>query len=161
VASAGAWMQLPEVTLGIAPGIGALTVPYRRWPEAASVFHDMLRLGRKLKAEDAQEMGIIDGLSDDMSGLMPLALARVRQLSGKVARIPDGQCEIAAPTPVEPRNKHEEALPTDTQAIIESAIVACAAAETFAEAIELGYLAFGETACTDSARTRINAFLGR
>ena len=125
VATAGAWMQLPEVTLGIAPGIGALTVPYRRWPEAAAVFHDMLRLGRKLKAEDAHEMGILDGLSDDMSGLVPLALARVRQLSGKVTRIPDGRCEIAAPSPVEPRNKHEESLPADTQAIIEEAIVAC------------------------------------
>ena len=161
VATAGAWMQLPEVTLGIAPGIGALTVPYRRWPEAAAVFHDMLRLGRKLKAEDAHEMGILDGLSDDMSGLVPLALARVRQLSGKVTRIPDGRCEIAAPSPVEPRNKHEESLPADTQAIIEEAIVACAAAETFGQAIELGYLAFGDTACTDSAHTRINAFLGR
>ena len=85
----------------------------------------------------------------------------MRQLSGKVTRIPDGVCEIASPVPVEPRNKHEESLPTEVQAIIEEAIVSCAAAETFGQAIELGYLAFGETACTDSARTRINAFLGR
>ncbi|MCP4243771.1 MAG: 3-hydroxyacyl-CoA dehydrogenase/enoyl-CoA hydratase family protein, partial [bacterium] len=32
VASDRASLQLPEVTLGIAPGIGAMVVPYRRWP---------------------------------------------------------------------------------------------------------------------------------
>ena len=37
VAMRDTWMQLPEVTLGILPGIGAMVVPYRRWPAAAAV----------------------------------------------------------------------------------------------------------------------------
>ena len=35
VAERRAWLQLPEVTLGIVPGIGAMVVAYRRWPSAA------------------------------------------------------------------------------------------------------------------------------
>ena len=50
VAQRGAWMQLPEITLGILPGIGAMVVPYRRWPAAAAVFHGMLARAERLSA---------------------------------------------------------------------------------------------------------------
>ena len=53
VAERRAWMQLPEVTLGIVPGIGAMVVPYRRWPSAAGVFHGMLHACRALWARCA------------------------------------------------------------------------------------------------------------
>ena len=55
------------MTLGIAPGIGAMAVPYRRWPEAAPIFHDMLRLARKLKAVEAQELGMLDAPGGGLS----------------------------------------------------------------------------------------------
>ena len=32
VAVKNAWLQFPEITLGIAPGIGGMVIPYRRWP---------------------------------------------------------------------------------------------------------------------------------
>ena len=35
----GAMLQLPEILLGIVPGLGGMVVPYRRWPKAAAAFH--------------------------------------------------------------------------------------------------------------------------
>ena len=63
-------MQLPEVTLGIVPGIGAMVVPYRRWPKAAAVFHGMLTRGERLKAAQAHELGVVDELADGFDDLM-------------------------------------------------------------------------------------------
>jgi enoyl-CoA hydratase/3-hydroxyacyl-CoA dehydrogenase len=65
VALKRAWIQMPEVTLGITHGIGAMVVPYRRWPHAAPTFNAMLRTAERLKATRAHELGIIDGLADD------------------------------------------------------------------------------------------------
>ena len=42
VAVENAWLQFPEITLGIAPGLGGMVIPYRRWPAAAATFHSML-----------------------------------------------------------------------------------------------------------------------
>jgi len=39
------------------PGIGAMVVPYRRWPDAGPVFHDMIRLASKLAASFACSSG--------------------------------------------------------------------------------------------------------
>ncbi len=159
VAVRDAWFQLPEVTLGIAPGIGAMSVPYRRWPAAAPVFHDMLRLARKLKAAEASELGIVDGLADDHQALLALAVARVRELKGSVPTIPDAPVELGTLPAVEPRNDFERSLDTQVIGIIEQAIGACAAAPTLAAALEVGYSAFGVSACTDAARERITAFV--
>src|SRR5690606_15021534 len=90
VAVRDAWMQLPEVTLGILPGIGAMVVPYRRWPAAAAVFHDMLRRGERLKAARAHELGVVDALAADAQALVELAVERVRALGRHRQPIPDG-----------------------------------------------------------------------
>jgi len=159
VAVRDAWFQLPEVTLGIAPGIGAMSVPYRRWPAAAPVFHDMLRLARKLKAGEASELGIVDGLAEDHQALLALAVARVRELTGAVSAIPDAPVELDALPAVEPRNDFERSLDPQVIGIIEQAIGACAAAPTLAAALEVGYSAFGVSACTEAAREKITAFV--
>lgn len=70
-------MQLPEITLDIVPGIGALVVPYRRWPKAAAVFHGMLRQADRLKATHAHELGMVDTLANDYRGLILAAIERV------------------------------------------------------------------------------------
>src|SRR5690606_39434922 len=90
VAMLVALMQLPEITLGIVPGFGAMVVPYRRWPAAAAVFHGMLRRADRLKAVRAHELGIVDALADDPQALVSAAVARVRALAGQRTRIPDG-----------------------------------------------------------------------
>lgn len=159
VAVRDAWFQLPEVTLGIAPGIGALSVPYRRWPAAAPVFHDMLRLARKAKAEEAHELGIVDGLADSSQALIALAVQRVRDLVGALPRIPDAPVDLGQLPAAEPRNDFERSLDQQVIGIIEQAIGDCAAAPNLAEALEVGYAAFGVSACTKAAREKITAFV--
>ncbi|MFZ2910187.1 MAG: 3-hydroxyacyl-CoA dehydrogenase NAD-binding domain-containing protein, partial [Candidatus Desulfobacillus denitrificans] len=90
VALKDAWMQLPEITLGIVPGIGAMVVPYRRWPQAAATFHGMLRRAEKLKAAEAHKLGVVDALSDDLPGLIAAAVARVKALAGQPSPIARG-----------------------------------------------------------------------
>ncbi|MDP6539277.1 MAG: 3-hydroxyacyl-CoA dehydrogenase NAD-binding domain-containing protein [Planctomycetota bacterium] len=160
VAQPEAWLQFPEVTLGIAPGIGALVVPYRRWPDAAPRFHEMLRAARKLGAVQARELGVLDGLAADYPDLVRLAVTRVHELAGKVEPIPEAALDLPPFAPFAPANDAERGLCGEVIAIIERAVRDAAAAPSLAEALEVGYLAFGASACTEAARERIHAFLG-
>jgi enoyl-CoA hydratase/3-hydroxyacyl-CoA dehydrogenase len=158
VADRGAWMQLPEVTLGILPGIGAMVVPYRRWPAAAPVLHRMLARGDRLKAAQAQELGIVDELADGYDDLIARAVARVHALAGRVPTISD------APVAVPPFET-SQAVAADGRVLsgmviglIERAVSDAATASTLEAALEVGYQAFGAVACTDAAREGITAF---
>lgn len=162
VADRRAAMQLPEVGLGILPGIGAMVVPYRRWPQAAGVLHGMLTRAERLTAARAQELGIVDELADGYGDLIARAVARVHALAGKVHRIPD------APVTAVPRFQSGPARAADGRVLsaavvglIESAVEQAAAAATLAAALEVGYRAFGAAACTAAAREGIDAFLAR
>ncbi len=161
VATESAWLQLPEVTLGIAPGIGAMVVPYRRWPEAAEVFHSMLRRAEKLSATKAHELGVIHELAKDYPALASLAVARVRELSGNVPRIPEGPVTIPALQPTDSCDAGGRPLSSEVIAIIEDAVREGAAATSFAESLEIGYRAFGRTACTDAAKQAISRFVSK
>jgi enoyl-CoA hydratase/3-hydroxyacyl-CoA dehydrogenase len=152
-----AFLQLPEVTLGIAPGIGALVVPYRRWPKAATIFHDMLRLGRKLGAAEACELGVVDGLADDYGSLVRLAVDRVKALRGKLTPIAAGAVQIPPLGEIDP-TKQKLPLSREVVGIISRAIVDAAAAPTVTDALEIGYRAFGATACTAAAKEGVSAF---
>ena len=158
VATRDAWMQLPEVTLGILPGIGAMVVPYRRWPAAAAVFHDMLRRGERLKATRAHELGIVDSLADDPRSLMLEAVQRVRALAGRRMPIPDRPVEIPPFANQASTAAGGMALSRATVELIERAVREAAAAPTLAAALEIGYRAFGTSACTAAAREGIAAF---
>ena len=156
VAQRGAWLQFPEITLGIAPGIGAMVVPYRRWPQAAPLFHGMLRRAERLSAEKAHEAGIVAELADDYASLVDKAAAQVRALAGKRRPALDGPVKIAPFG-----NAGATGYSREVTAIIEQAVVAAAQAPTLAAALEIGYAAFGRTACTTAAREGIGAFLER
>lgn len=158
VALRNAWMQLPEITLGIVPGIGALVVPYRRWPKAAAVFHGMLRQADRLKATRAHELGMVDALADDYRGLVLAAIERVTALSGKVTRITDGPVSIPELDPIEPKASNGQPLSSEVIGIMETAIRDGVAASTFSEALEISYRAFGRSACTAAAKEGISAF---
>jgi enoyl-CoA hydratase/3-hydroxyacyl-CoA dehydrogenase len=158
VATRDAWMQLPEVTLGIVPGIGAMVVPYRRWPAAAAVFHGMLRRAEKLKAVRAHELGIVDALADDPQALVAAALARVRALAGRRQPIPDGPVALPPFADDAGQAAGGATLSRATVALIEGAVREAAAAPTLAAALEAGYRAFGASACTAAAREGIAAF---
>ena len=160
VALADAWMQLPEITLGIVPGIGAMVVPYRRWPAAAATFHGMLRHAEKLTAVRARELGIVDALAADIPGLIGAAAARVQALAGKPSAIAQGKLALAPMAPIEAAAAGGQALSREVLAILEDAVVAAAAADSLEQALAIGYRAFGASACTDAAREGISAFLG-
>lgn len=158
VAMRHARLQLPEITLGIVPGIGAMIVPYRRWPKAAETFHAMLRRAEALSAEGAHACGMIETLVDDYAALIEAAIAQVRALSGRVRAPADGPVAIAPLKPVKPVAASGQALSGEVLGIMERAIVEAAAAPTFAAALEIGYRAFGESACTAAAKEGIAAF---
>jgi enoyl-CoA hydratase/3-hydroxyacyl-CoA dehydrogenase len=161
VARNGAWLQLPEVTLGIAPGIGALVVPYRRWPAAAPTFHDMLRTGARITAEDAHREGIIDVVVPQAESLLEAAMALVGELVGEVASPPGGPVEVPPFSLLDPPVLEERGLSAEVVGIIEEAVVSAAAAPTLADALEIGYAAFAATASTSAARDGITTFLSR
>ncbi len=152
------WMQLPEVSLGILPGIGAMVVPYRRWPQAASTFHAMLRRCEKLKAKQALALGVVDALAKDSSELITLAVARVQALAQGHGRIVDAPVAVPAFEPMEAKAATGMALSPTTLGLLERAVQQAAQAPTLAAALEIGYLAFGDSACTAAAREGIAAF---
>ena len=160
VAMENAWLQFPEITLGIAPGLGGMVIPYRRWPAAAAAFHAMLLKAEKMAATDAAEAGIIDNLADHHAALLPGAVRLVRELAGKPHTLADTPVNISPPAAGkdEPLSFTGQKLSAAVSAIIRQAIVDAAAASLDA-ALEAGYSAFGSTACTAAAREGISAFI--
>jgi enoyl-CoA hydratase/3-hydroxyacyl-CoA dehydrogenase len=161
VALRNATLQLPEITLGIVPGLGGMVVPYRRWPPAAATFHAMMRRAERLSAKAAHEIGMIDTLADDYAGLIDAAVTRVHALAGKLPRPRDGAVVIAPSAAIEPVAANGQRLSAEVIGLIDAAIRDAAAAPTFAAALEIGYRAFGKSACTAAAREGIDSFLQR
>lgn len=159
VAVRDAWLQFPEITLGIVPGIGAMVVPYRRWPKASAAFHAMLRQARKLGAPEAFELGILDAVVDDHRHLLQQALALVAKLVESPRHIPEQAVNLAALSHIEAQTTDGQALSLEVLGIMERAIEQAAAAHSLSDALETGYAAFGASACTAAAREGIAAFL--
>ena len=159
LATRNAYFQFPEVTLGILPGIGGMVVPYRRWPASAKVFHDMIRFGARLSAEKALEIGVVARLVDNYANLISFAVQEVKDLMGKVEHIPDGAVEIAEMESVSKPMGGKLSLSREVVEIISNAIGEASRAATFEEALEIGYKAFGQVACTEAAKEGISAFL--
>ena len=137
------------------------TLPYRRWPEGAAAFHDMMRRATPMSATAAHEVGMIDALADDYAGLMTEAVARVRAFAGRPAWSDDGVVHVEPPAPIEPVAANGQRLSSEAIGILDAAICDAAAAPTFAAALEIGYRAFAASACTAAAREGIDAFLQR
>ncbi len=156
-----AWLQLPEITLGIVPGIGGMVVPYRRWPEAGHAFHDMLRFGKKLDAQDAKKLGIIDELVDDYAGLIKLAVEKVDSLQGNVTNVADAPVTVPSFDKAEPVSSGGQLLSSKVISIIESTVTEAAQVSSLEAALEVGYRAFGESACTEAAKEGIESFQQR
>ncbi len=161
VATNNTWLQFPEITLGIAPGLGAMVVPYRRWPAAAQAFHGMLLKAEKMGASDARRLGIIDELAGDHSDLIPAAMRRVRELARQRHMLPGSPVSIAEPAASDepPHSVDGAALSHAVTTIIRRAIMDAAAAPSLDAALETGYRAFGASACTAAAREGIGAFV--
>ena len=161
VAVDNAWLQFPEITLGIAPGLGGMVVPYRRWPDAAAAFHGMLLQAEKMTAAQAHELGIVDELSETHDALLPAAIRLVGELADKRRGPADAPVSIAAPPAVEDESHsfNGQRLSGAVSAVIRQAISDSAAAASLDAALELGYAAFAESAATAAAREGISAFM--
>jgi len=161
VAVPGAWMQLPEITLGIVPGIGAMVVPYRRWPKAAATFHDMLLTAKKLKAKDAHEIGMVDELVAEQSELIPAAINAVKRMRNAGDHISEKPVAITDIVATPTKSVTGQVMSQKIVVIIANAVKAAAAAPSLAEALDVGYDAFGESALTAAAKEGIGAFMER
>jgi enoyl-CoA hydratase/3-hydroxyacyl-CoA dehydrogenase len=161
VAMQNAVLQFPEITLGILPGIGGCVVPYRKWPQAAGLFHDMICLGKPLTAKAAAEAGVVAETVQDFPALMAAAIQQVNALQDNIPRISEGKIGIPdVEVPAEPKAGNQ-ALSKEAVAIARQTIKAGAETESLAEALEIGYKGFGEIACSDAAKEGISAFLER
>ncbi len=159
IATKNALLQFPEITLGILPGLGGCIVPYRKWPDGAALFNEMICFGRPIKAKEAAEIGMVTKIVDDYSKLIKAAVEEVKNLQGKVKRISDVKVDIPEITiPNEPMTG-KQPLSKEAVSIALKTVKNGAAADSFAEALEIGYKGFGEIACTDAAKEGISAFL--
>lgn len=159
VAMKNASFQFPEITLGILPGIGGCIVPYRKWPQGARLFNEMICLARPLSAREALDIGMVTKVVDDYPDLIKAAVEEVNNIHGKIKRIPDGKVEIPEFAIPDPPMAGKQALSKEAVSITLKTIRAGAAAATFAEALEIGYQGNAEIACTEAAREGITAFL--
>lgn len=157
VAARGASLQFPEITLGIVPGIGAMVVPYRRWPQASVTLNGMLRQARRITADEAAELGMLDACVEPAE-LLPRAMVLVREIAGQPRKSLDTPVMLPPLARIEPQSASGARLSTAVLAIMDRAILAAAAAPGLHEALEIGYRAFGESACTAAAREGIEAF---
>ena len=159
VATKNAIFQFPEVTLGILPGIGGCIVPYRKWPQGAKLFHEMISLARRITAKEAVDIGMVVKIAEDYSGMIKEAVQEVKNIQGKKQRIHEGKLDIPeVPIPDQPM-AGKLALSKEAISIIAKTIKNGAAADTFADALEIGYQGSAEIACTDAAKEGISAFL--
>jgi enoyl-CoA hydratase/3-hydroxyacyl-CoA dehydrogenase len=159
VSTKNAFFQFPEITLGILPGIGGCIVPYRKWPQGASIFNEMLCLARRLTVKEAHDIGMVASISDNYSDMIQSAVKEVHSIAGNIKRIPEGKVDI--PEMSIPDNPMSGKLPLSKEAIsiIIKTVKEGAAADSLREALEIGYQGSAEIACTDAAKEGISAFL--
>ena len=159
IATKNALLQFPEITLGILPGIGGCIVPYRKWPDGAALFNEMICFGRPIKAKEAAEIGMVTRIVDDYFELIKAAVEEVKNLQGKVKRISDAKVDIPEITIPDEPMAGKQPLSKEAVSIVLKTVTDGAAADSFAKALEIGYKGFGEIACTDAAKEGISAFL--
>ena len=140
-------------------------MPSDRAPASATVItrgtpHSpcLLRRAEKLKAPQAHALGVVDALADDLPGLIAQAFARVQALAGKPSVIAQGAVQLVPLEKIEASAANGQPLSKEIMDILEAAVRDAAAAPTLSEALDIGYRAFGASACTAAAREGIGAF---
>ena len=159
VAMEKAFMQLPEITLGMIPGMGGVVIPYRKWPKAAAKFHAMIGKSERMTVQEALEIGIVKKTVKSFPDLIDAAIAEVNRLQGSIPRISEGPVEI--PPFVVPEAPMAGDLPLSKEilGIIAGVINKAAAAKSLAEALEIAYLGAGDISCAKDCKEGVNAFL--
>jgi enoyl-CoA hydratase/carnithine racemase len=159
VAMEKAFLQLPEITLGMIPGMGGVVIPYRKWPHAAAKFHAMIGQAEKMTVQEALEIGIVKKTASSFPDLIDAAIAEVKRLQGNIPRISEGPVEIPPFTVPEAPMAGDLALSKEILGIIAGVINRAAKAETLAKALEIAYLGAGDISCAKDCKEGVTAFL--
>jgi enoyl-CoA hydratase / 3-hydroxyacyl-CoA dehydrogenase len=152
-------LQFPEITLGILPGIGGCVVPYRKWPQASALFHDMILFGKPVTAAAAADLGIIDRIVSDPADLVAVAIGEVQRLQNNLTTISDAAVNLPEISIPDAPLAGKQALSREAVAICAETIRLAADADNLETALEMGYAGFGEIACCAAANEGISAFL--
>ena len=159
VATRNATFQFPEINLGILPGTGGCVVPYRKWPHGASLFHEMICLARKITTQEAADIGMVTQITDDYLEMIKAAVHEVKNLQGKIVKIPEGRVDIPEITVPDQPKAGNLPLSKEGISIAVKTIKEAAAADSLAEALEIGYQGAGEIACIEASKEGVTAFL--
>ena len=154
-----AFFQLPELTLGIFPGMGGAILPYRKWPKAAEKFHAMIGQGARLTCKEAEELGMVAKVTGDYKEMIKAAITEVNRLVGNVPKITDAP--ISIPAFKVPDNPKAGDLPLSKEAleIVGKVINEGAKANSFKAAMEITYHYSGVISCSDAPKEGVFAFL--
>jgi enoyl-CoA hydratase/3-hydroxyacyl-CoA dehydrogenase len=159
VALEKAFMQLPEITLGMIPGMGGVVIPYRKWPQAAEKFHAMIGKAERLTIQEAVEIGIVKKTTKTFPELIDAAITEVNRLQGNIPRIADGPVDIPEFVVPDAPTAGDLPLSKEILGIIGEIINVAAKAETLAEALEIAYVGAGDISCAADCKEGVNAFL--
>lgn len=159
VADKSAFFQLPEITLGILPGMGGAVIPYRKWPHASATFNEMIGQNKRLTVQEAQELGMIAQITDNYPDMIAAAIDQVNALAGNVPSITEGPVSITEF--VVPDQPMAGPLPLSEEAlgIVARVVNEAAAADSLEAALEINYQGSGEISCIDASKEGVNAFL--
>jgi enoyl-CoA hydratase/3-hydroxyacyl-CoA dehydrogenase len=159
VAMEKAFLQLPEITLGMIPGMGGVVIPYRKWPQAAEKFHAMIGKAERMTVKEAVEIGIVKKTASSFYDLIDAAIVEVDSLQGNIPRISEGPVEIPPFTVPEAPMAEDLPLSKEILGIIGEVINKAAKAKTLAKALEIAYLAAGDVSCAKDCKEGVTAFL--
>lgn len=159
VAMERAFLQLPEIRLGMLPGMGGVVIPYRKWPQAAEKFHAMIGEAERMTVEEALEIGVVKKTAATFPDLIDAAIAQVNELQENIPRIAEDPVEI--PPFIVPEAPMAGDLPLSTEilGIVGRVINEAAEANSLGEALEIAYLAAGAISCAADCREGVTAFL--
>jgi 3-hydroxyacyl-CoA dehydrogenase/enoyl-CoA hydratase/carnithine racemase len=159
VADKGAFFQLPEITLGILPGMGGAVIPYRKWPHASATFNEMIGQNKRLTVQEAGELGMIAKITDNYPDMIEAAIDQVNALAGNVPSISEGPVKITEF--VVPEQPMAGKLPLSKEAlgIVARVVNEAAAADSLAAALEINYQGSGDISCIAASKEGVSAFL--
>jgi len=159
VADSQAFFQLPEITLGILPGMGGAVIPYRKWPKAAATFHGMIGEAKRLTSTEAKDIGMVSTLTNGYLEMIDAAMAEVMRLQGNIPRIADAPVKIPEFTVPDKQMARDLPLSKEALSITARVINQAAAANSLAAALEICYQGCGDISCIDASKEGVNAFL--
>jgi enoyl-CoA hydratase/carnithine racemase len=159
VADKGAFFQLPEITLGILPGMGGAVIPYRKWPHASATFNEMIGQNKRLTVQEAGELGMIAKITDNYPDMIEAAIDQVNALVGNVPSISEGPVKITEFVVPEQPMAGKLALSKEALGIVARVVNEAAAADSLEAALEINYQGSGDISCIAASKEGVSAFL--